>query len=187
MKYLTEIKECFSRKMTQLTVQLRCLYTKAASMGNRQELEATLLLEIYDLSATTELGGMNPMTGVQLSMATGCLEGTGEKGEVVELPSTPRAGLSVESCFFRTDMSRSRAWDKNQRPRQQRETCVGAYRHQLVLEPIDEALLLQLQEALCSQATVLQGDLNCSEICWKSSMMAVGNPGDSWNVCRITS
>lgn len=36
VKYLTGIKECFSRKMTRPTAQLRCLYTKAGSMGNRQ-------------------------------------------------------------------------------------------------------------------------------------------------------
>lgn len=54
MKYVTGMKGCFSRKMAQPTAQLRCLYTKAGSMGNRQkELEATVLLEIYDLAATT--------------------------------------------------------------------------------------------------------------------------------------
>lgn len=40
--------------MTRPTAQLKCLYTKAGSKGNRQkELEATVLLEICDLAATT--------------------------------------------------------------------------------------------------------------------------------------
>ena len=37
-------------------------------------------------------------------------------------------------------------------------------------EPIDEAFLLQLQEASHSQALVLLGDFNHPDICWKSSM-----------------
>ncbi|KAK4826878.1 LOW QUALITY PROTEIN: hypothetical protein QYF61_011997 [Mycteria americana] len=36
-------------------------------------------------------------------------------------------------------------------------------------ETIDEACLLQLQEASCSQAIVLLGDFNHPNICWKSS------------------
>lgn len=39
-------------------------------------------------------------------------------------------------------------------------------------EPVDEAFLLQLQEALCSQALVLLGDLNCPDICWESSTVS---------------
>lgn len=31
------------------------------------------------------------------------------------------------------------------------------------------------------------GDLNHLEICWESCTVTVGNPGDSWNACRITS
>ncbi|TRZ11478.1 hypothetical protein HGM15179_015625 [Zosterops borbonicus] len=47
-KYLKGIKECSSRKVTQLTAQLRCLYTKARGMDNKQEeWEATMLLESY--------------------------------------------------------------------------------------------------------------------------------------------
>lgn len=38
----------------QPTARPRCLYTKARSMGNKQELEATMLLESYDPVAITE-------------------------------------------------------------------------------------------------------------------------------------
>ena len=54
-KYLKGIKECSSKKVTRPTAQLKCLYTNARSMGNKQEeLEATVLLESYDLVAITE-------------------------------------------------------------------------------------------------------------------------------------
>ena len=54
-KYLKGIKGCSSKKVTQPTAQPKCLYTNARSMGNKQEeLEATVLLESYDLVAITE-------------------------------------------------------------------------------------------------------------------------------------
>jgi len=37
-------------------------------------------------------------------------------------------------------------------------------------EPVDEVSLLQLQEALGSQALTLMGDFNYSDICWKRNM-----------------
>lgn len=40
VKYLKGIQQCSSKKVTQLTVHLRSLYTSALSMGNKQELEA---------------------------------------------------------------------------------------------------------------------------------------------------
>jgi len=36
-------------------------------------------------------------------------------------------------------------------------------------KPIDEAFLLRLQEALCSQAFILLRKLNHPDICWKNS------------------
>ena len=55
VKYLSGIKGCSSKKVTRLTAQLTCLYTNARSMGNKQEeLEATVLLESYNLVAITE-------------------------------------------------------------------------------------------------------------------------------------
>ena len=55
VKYLKGIKVCSSKKVTQPTAQLKCLYTNAHSMGNKQEeLEATMLLESYDVVAITE-------------------------------------------------------------------------------------------------------------------------------------
>ncbi|PKU29771.1 rna-directed dna polymerase from mobile element jockey-like [Limosa lapponica baueri] len=43
------------KKVAQPTAQLKCLYTNACSIGNKQEeLEATMLLERYDIVAITE-------------------------------------------------------------------------------------------------------------------------------------
>ncbi|PKU32012.1 hypothetical protein llap_17681 [Limosa lapponica baueri] len=44
-----------SSAVAQPTAQLKCLYTNACSVGNKQEeLEATMLLERYDIVAITE-------------------------------------------------------------------------------------------------------------------------------------
>ena len=54
-----------SVNVTWPTAQMKCLYTNTRSTGNKQEeLEATVVLESYDLIALME---MNPMTGGWLS------------------------------------------------------------------------------------------------------------------------
>jgi len=48
-------KGCSLKTVTWSTAQMKCLYTKAHSMGNKKEaLEATMLLENCDLIAITE-------------------------------------------------------------------------------------------------------------------------------------
>jgi len=48
-------KGCSTKKVTRPTAQMKCLYMNAGSTGNKQEeLEATVLLESYDLIAVTE-------------------------------------------------------------------------------------------------------------------------------------
>jgi len=55
MKHPKGNKRCSTKKVTQPTAQMKCLYTNAHSMGNKQEeLEATVLLESYDLDAIVE-------------------------------------------------------------------------------------------------------------------------------------
>lgn len=44
-----------SSKVLWLTAQLRYPYTRACSMGNKQELEATVLLDDYDLAVILEI------------------------------------------------------------------------------------------------------------------------------------
>ncbi|PKU27523.1 nipped-b-like protein [Limosa lapponica baueri] len=49
------LKGCSLKKAAQPAAQLKCLYTNARSMGNKQEeLEAIMLLERYDIVAITE-------------------------------------------------------------------------------------------------------------------------------------
>jgi len=71
----------------RLTAQLKCVYTNACSMGNKQEeLEATVQQDGYDLVAITEMWWDNlhdwhaVMDGYRLSLGK-----TGQQGEVVEL------------------------------------------------------------------------------------------------------
>jgi len=52
---MKHLKGCSNKKVTWPTAQMKCLYTNTHSMGNKQEeLEATVLLESYDLIALTE-------------------------------------------------------------------------------------------------------------------------------------
>ena len=44
---------------------------------------------------------MNPTTGVQLLIAIGCSEGTGEEGGAEIFPSTSRNGESVKSMLYK--------------------------------------------------------------------------------------
>jgi len=55
MKHLKGKKGCSAMKVRRPTAQMKCLYTNACSMGNKQEeLEAIVLLESYNLIAITE-------------------------------------------------------------------------------------------------------------------------------------
>ena len=55
VQYLKGVQVCSSKKVTRPTAQLKCFYTNARSTGNKQEeLEATVLLECYDLVAIPE-------------------------------------------------------------------------------------------------------------------------------------
>ncbi|KAK4823433.1 hypothetical protein QYF61_002119 [Mycteria americana] len=55
VKHLKAHKGCSSMKETWMTAQLKCLYTNARSMGNKQEeLEAIVHQENYDIVAITE-------------------------------------------------------------------------------------------------------------------------------------
>ncbi|KAK4821699.1 hypothetical protein QYF61_027463 [Mycteria americana] len=55
VKRLKAHKGCCSMKETQMTAQLKCLYTNARSMGNKQEeLEAIVHQEDYDMVALTK-------------------------------------------------------------------------------------------------------------------------------------
>ena len=55
MEHLEGNKVCSTKKVTWPAALMKCLYTNAHSMGNKQEeLEATGLLESYGLITVTE-------------------------------------------------------------------------------------------------------------------------------------
>jgi len=55
VKHLKGNKGCSSMKVIRPAAQMKCLYMNAHSTGNKQEeLEATMLLESYDVIAITE-------------------------------------------------------------------------------------------------------------------------------------
>ena len=58
-KYLKRIKELTFSEVTKTAAPLKCLYTNACSLGNKQEeLEATVLLGNHDIVAVPETWSM---------------------------------------------------------------------------------------------------------------------------------
>ena len=58
-KYLKRIKKLTFSEVTKTAAPLKCLYTNACSLGNKQEeLEATVLLENHDIVAVPETWSM---------------------------------------------------------------------------------------------------------------------------------
>lgn len=129
----------------------------------------------------------NPMTWVQLLMATGCEEGTGKEGEVEGLPSMPRIGLSVKICLWRTAM-----WVKiSDQGNEGNFMVLGSntgclIKGSLLMKPFCSSYRRHYARRLLScwgTSTVLIS-------AGKVAQWAVGNPtggGDSWNAWRITS
>jgi len=77
----------------------------------------------------------------------------------------------MKSYFRRITTSSLKIMGKNQRPRHNGNLVVGVfYRPSNQGEPIDKAILVQLQETSCSQALVLLGIFNHPDDCQKSSM-----------------
>ncbi|XP_063184980.1 WD repeat-containing protein 64-like [Chroicocephalus ridibundus] len=72
VKYPKGINGCFSKNVTRPTAQLKCLYTNAHSMDNEQEdLEATMLLESYNLVAITETWKISSLPSTTATMRRG--------------------------------------------------------------------------------------------------------------------
>ncbi|KAK4816205.1 hypothetical protein QYF61_012670 [Mycteria americana] len=156
----------------QPTAQLKCLYTNARSMGNKQrELEATMLQESYDLVVITEtwcdeshdwsaaINGYNLFRRDRQGRRARGVALYVKNGIVCEELSLKNSHKQVESLWVRI---RDRGNKGN--------LVVGVYyRLPNQGEPIDKAFLLQLQEASCSQALILLEDFNYPNICWKSS------------------
>ena len=173
VKYLTGIKGCSSKKVTHPTAQLKCLYTNARSMGNKQEeLEAAVLLESYNLVTLTEMWWDEshdwtvPINGYRLfrrdrrgSRGGGLARYIKKSIQCQEL-SLKNSHKQVESLWVRI---RDQGNNKG-------NLVVGVcYRPPDPGKSIDDDFLLQLQKASHSQALILLGNFNHPNICWKSS------------------
>ncbi|KAK4806242.1 LOW QUALITY PROTEIN: hypothetical protein QYF61_013386 [Mycteria americana] len=138
--------------------QLKCLYTNACSMGNKQEeLEAIVQLENYDIVAITETwwddshNWSAAMDGYKLFRT----DRQGRRGGGVV--------LYVRECFDCLELDDG----------DERVECLWvrirgkANKADIVDEKADELFYKQLGEASRSLALVLVGDFNLPDVCWK--------------------
>jgi len=150
-----------------LTAQLKCVYTNACSMGNKQEkLEAIIQQDGYDLVAITETWWDNShdwyavMDGYRLFRKDRPTRRGGgvalymrEQLECIEL------GLGANEERVES------LWVRNKGQAHMGDITVGVYyRPPDQGEEIDEASYRQLQAASQSQALVLMGDFNHPDI-----------------------
>ena len=145
-------KGCSSVQVARPTAQMKWLYTNAHSMGNKQqELEGTMLLEIYDLIVIAEtwwgesrdwsvvIDGHRLFRRDRWGKRGGSLDVCIKKSIQCEELSLKNSHEKVESLWVRI---RHRGNKGN--------LVVGVYYRLLDQgEPIDEAFFLQLQEVSC--------------------------------------
>jgi len=166
-------KGCSSMKVTRPAAQMKCLHTNACSMENKQEeLEATVLLESYELFALTEpwwdeshdwsvaIGGYRLLRRDRQGKKGGGVALYIKKAIQCEELSLKNSHEQVESLWVRIG-------DRGNKGK----VVIGVYyRPSDQAEPADETFFLHLQEALHSQTLILLGDFNHPNICWKSCM-----------------
>ncbi|PKU31387.1 mitochondrial fission process protein 1 [Limosa lapponica baueri] len=140
-------------------------------MGNKQEeLEATVLLESYDLVAITETWWDKSHDWSAAINGYRLLEETGEEGRAeVALDGALyiRKWIECEELSLKNTHEQAESlWARIRGRGNKGSLVVGVYyRLPDQGEPIDETFLLQLQEASFSQALVLLGDFNPPDIC----------------------
>ncbi|KAK4811010.1 hypothetical protein QYF61_015714 [Mycteria americana] len=169
VKRLKEHKGCSSVKETWTAAQLKCLYTNARSMGNKQEeLEAIVHQENYDMVAIMETWWDDShnwsavMDGYKLFRR----DRRGRRGGGV--------ALYIRECLdsLELDDGDDRVeclWVRIRGKANKADTVVGVcYRPANQDEETDELLFYkQLGEASRSLALVLVGDFNLPDVCWK--------------------
>ncbi|GAB0210334.1 hypothetical protein GRJ2_003499200 [Grus japonensis] len=145
--------------------QLKCIYTNARSLGNKQEeLEAIVQQDSYDLVTITEMWWDNShdwsaaMDGYKLFRR----DRQGRRGGGV--------ALYVRECFDCLELDDCD--DKVEclwvRMRGKADILLGVcYRPPNQDEEADEAFYKQLAEVSQSPALVLVGDFNLPDVCWK--------------------
>ncbi|KAK4810884.1 hypothetical protein QYF61_013292 [Mycteria americana] len=168
VKHLKAHKECSSMKETRMTAQLKCLYTNARSMGNKQEeLEAIVHQENYDMVAITETwwddlhNWSAAVDGYKLFRR----DRRGRRGGGV--------ALYIRECLdsLELDDGDDRVeclWVRIRGKANKADLVVGVcYRPPNQDEETDELFYKQLGEASRSLALVLVGDFNLPDVCWK--------------------
>ncbi|PKU41434.1 adaptin ear-binding coat-associated protein 1 [Limosa lapponica baueri] len=161
------------KKAAQPTAQLKCLHTNARSTGNKQEeLEATVLLERYDIVAITETwwdeshNWSVAIKGYKLFRR----DRRGRRGGGVAL--YVKEWIESEEMSLKPSlMSDERVeslWVRIKGQANMRDTVVGIYYRPPDQDgEVDEIFYNQLRVASQSQALVLVRDFNYPDICWK--------------------
>ncbi|KAK4822039.1 hypothetical protein QYF61_006952 [Mycteria americana] len=168
VKRLKARKGCSSMKETWTTAQLKCLYTNARSMGNKQEeLEAIVHQENYDTVAIMETWWDDShnwsvaMDGYKL-FRRGRRDRRG--GEVALYVRESLDSLELDDGDDRVEC----LWVRIRGKANKADIVVGVcYRPPNQDKETGELFYKQLGEASRSLALVLVGDFNLPDVCWK--------------------
>ncbi|CAM4500218.1 unnamed protein product [Lepidochelys kempii] len=150
---------------------LKCLYTNAQSLGNKQgELEVLVMSRNYDVIGITETWWDNShdwstvMDGYELFRK----DRQGRKGGGVAL--YVREWYDCSELWYETAEKPEYLWIKFRSVSNKSDVVVGVYyRPPDQGDEVDEAFFRQLAEATRSHALVLMGDFNFPDICWESN------------------
>ncbi|KAK4825020.1 hypothetical protein QYF61_023024 [Mycteria americana] len=151
-----------------MTAQLKCLYTNARSMGNKQEeLEAIVHQENYDMVAITETwwGDSHNWSAAMDGYKLFRRDRQGRRGGGVAL----YVRESLDSLELDDGDDRVEClWVRIRGKANKADIVVGVcYRPPNQDEETDELFYKQLGEASRSLALVLVGDFNLPDVCWK--------------------
>ncbi|CAM4502766.1 unnamed protein product [Lepidochelys kempii] len=153
------------------TGYLKCLYTNAQSLGNKQgELEVLVMSRNYDMIGITETWWDNShdwstvLDGYKLFRK----DRQGRKGGGVALYI--REQYDCSELRYETAEKPECLWIKFRSVCNKSDVVVGVcYRPPDQGDEVDEAFFRQLTEATRSHALILMGDFNFPDICWESN------------------
>ncbi|CAM5114317.1 unnamed protein product [Natator depressus] len=153
------------------TGYLKCLYTNAQSLGNKQgELEVLVMSRNYDVIGITETwwdsshDWSTVMDGYKLFRK----DRQGRKGGGVAL--YVREQYDCSELRYETVEKPESLWIKFRSVCNKSDVVVGVcYRPPDQGDEVDEAFFRQLMEATRSHALILMGDFNFPDICWESN------------------
>ncbi|XP_065421532.1 uncharacterized protein LOC101931368 isoform X1 [Chrysemys picta bellii] len=150
---------------------LKCLYTNARSLGNKQgELEVLAQSGNYDVIGITETwwGNSHDWSTVMDGYKLFRKDKQGRKGGGVAL--YVREEYDCSELRYETAEKPESLWIKLRSVSNKGDVVVGVcYRPPDQGDEVDEAFFCQLAEVARSQALVLMGDFNHPDICWESN------------------